>query len=86
VKFTKNIEKPSFAACKNGARLIKISIRAAVRPTVSGVDSRFPFSAGCQVRISPTSDSKKPTNLTRREFFRGKNLRRQTQIKHYLEN
>jgi len=69
VKFAKNIGKSSFAACMNEARLIKISTIAAVRPTVSGVVSRFPFSAGCQVRISPTFDSKKPTEFSASQIF-----------------
>jgi hypothetical protein len=59
MKTQKYIEKSRFAACMDGAQLIKILARAAARRTAD--DSRFSFSVDCHFRgeFPPVSRSKK---------------------------
>jgi hypothetical protein len=66
----KNIGESRFAACQRGARLIKISLRAAVAV------SRFSYSVNGFFRGEFLSASPSQNNLMRCEIFRGKVARR----------
>jgi len=75
----KNIEKPRFAACGNGARLLINLSEAAGRAPASESVSPVQLSAGGFFNDRLTSGSRRKINLTRCEIFRGKVPLRQTQ-------
>jgi hypothetical protein len=75
----KNIAKSRFFACASDTRLLHILQRAAVRPTIGGVVSRFQFSAGEHSNCAVTRGSIKKRHLLRCGIFRGKVSQRQNQ-------
>jgi len=81
----KNIEKPRFAACKNGARLLQVCARAAGRRPVSKSVSPSHLSAGRSFRGGLSSGLQK-INLTRCEIFRGKVPRAKSKTKTFPKN